>query len=820
MPRRGATLATVALAVAMTGSAAMAEQAMPGETQLVQAAGSRVFTFNIPAQPMTDALVRFGMQTGIDLVFDSAIAAQRQSPGVQGALDAEEALRRLLAGTGVTYRFTAPATVTLAATPTPANVTVMPEVTAHADRQKNWAPTKLSSGKFTEAVRDTPQSITVIPQSLMQEQGVFSLREALRNAPGVSIGLNDNENQSGGDNIKIRGFAANTDLFLDNMRDIAQYSRDAFSLEQIEVVKGPVSTYFGRGTTGGYVNQVTKSARSDAFYSGSASLGTSPTKRATADVNQPFEFMDGAIRLNVMGHESGVASRDYIESERWGVAPSLAFGLKGPTRLVLNYFRLEQTSLPDYGIPIVAAGVGADGHPAPVNRANYYGLRDWETDRTTNEAVTLKVEHDFEDKATLRNQFRYARGERYAVFGPPRGPNLARDVVARQAPVLTTALGQNTGILPGRDQEVGLLINQTDITARFQQDDVAMTLVTGVEFARETYDRLNFQYSNVPNTSLTSPNPFPAYSTPRTLQETSSVVAQSYGAYALATLKFFDNIEWVSGFRYDYLEADSSVYTYNNRLTTNLNDDNSLPSYRTSLLYKPAKNGSVYFAYGTSFNPSAEALTLGGSATNTNNPNVGPESNESYEIGTKWSVFEDRALISAAVFRIEKTNARTEDPLNPSDFIVLDGKQRVNGFEVGFAGNVTKDWSMFAGYTFLDSKVTESKNASERGRNLVNTPAHAFSIWTSYETPWDVQLGVGAQYAGHRYLNPGNTTEIDGYLIFDAMVGYHVTENIDLRLNLSNLTDAYYFSSGGATQGLQATPGPGRSALLSTSFRF
>lgn len=740
--------------------------------------------------------------------------------GVSEARRLKPLLSSLLSGTALGVVLTAAASLPAKAQ-TSGEPTQMPAVTSEATVPgQQYKTEQLSSPKYTEPLLDTPQSVTVIPRKLMDEQGVRSLADALRTVPGVTIGAGEGGGPQG-DNLRIRGFTANTDIYVDGIRDIGQYARDPFDLDSVEVVKGPNSTYFGRGTTGGYVNQVSKTPRLDTFYNGDVSLGTDMTKRVTADVNHPLDWMNGAVRLNAMVHDADVAERDYIENKRWGVAPSLALGIGQPTRLNLNYFHLHQNNVPDYGIPVVNNGPGANGHPAPVDRSNFYGLADYQKEVTTDDQITLKIEHDFEDAATVRSQVRYSYDQRYAVVYPPRSPNLVANTVSRN----NGTFGQlNNGNLPGRDGANSLLINTTDVTARFKAEDVQLTTVNGIEFARETYDNLSFSFTGVPDTSLTNPNSYPAYSRPRTLNSDTSTSSNSWGAFTLNTLKFYDVFELIGGFRYDYFETDSSVHqiTASNTVpvgTTNLNRKDSLPSYKISAVYKPEKNGSVYFSYGTSSNPSAEALTLSNTATSTNNANLAPESNKSYEFGTKWDVFDSKLQVSSALFRIEKTNARTEDPNNPNDVVVLEGVQRVNGFEVGAAGNVTKEWAVFGGYTFINGKVTESKNPNEVGKRLNNTPAHSFSLWTTYQLPLDVQVGFGTQYLGHRYINNANTAEVDAYWLFNAMVGYKITDNINVQLNIYNLTDEYYYA-GVHNGGGHVIPGAGRSALLTTSFHF
>ncbi len=235
-------------------------------------------------------------------------------------------------------------------------------------------------------------------------------------------------------------------------------------------------------------------------------------------------------------------------------------------------------------------------------------------------------------------------------------------------------------------------------------------------------------------------------------------------------------------------------------------------SWRAALVFKPMPIGSVYAAYGTSFNPSLEGLSY-----QTANTSIGPEKNRTYEAGTKWDLFGERLSVNGALFRIEKTNART-DPLEPGDPPeVLEGEQRVDGFEVTVAGSLTRAWRVFGGYTFLDSEVVKSNDPTEVGHRLPNTPENSFSLWTTYRLPWRLELGAGVQFVDNRYNNVSNVRSVPSYWVVDAMASYPLTEHVNVRLNVYNVTDEYYFDRLG---GGHLVPGAGRSALLTTEVRF
>jgi catecholate siderophore receptor len=680
-------------------------------------------------------------------------------------------------------------------TPTP-----LPTIGVEADRpaDQGYQTERPSSPKFTEPLRDTPQSITVVPKELMEERGVTTLREALRNVPGISIQAGEGGGPQG-DNLTIRGFNARSDIYIDGMRDFGQYARDPFNLEAVEVLKGPSSLVFGRGSTGGVINQVTKVPGRDPLIASSFSFGTDMTKRLTADVNQPIPGLDGAaLRINALVHDSEVADRDFISNTRWGVAPSISFGIGGPTQFTFSYFHLYQNNVPDYGHPYLF------GRPAPIPRNTFFGFAPFNQEQAIADVATATISHEFNSAFKIRNQLRYAQYTREAFVSPPR---------INGTPTPATPLSQifTTGGNTGRNSTDTLLLNQTDATVNFATGFLRHTVVTGIEIGRETSNFTGLAFTAVPaginNQSLINPanQVFPvggiaASSNTRTTGDT-------FAVYAIDTVKLGEQLELIGGIRYDRFDADFENSFGN--LQFNRVDD--MPSYRAGIVYKPMKIASIYFAYGTSFNPSAEALSLAA-----NNANLDPEETRSFEVGTKWDLLGEKLSLRAALFRTEKTNARTPDPVN-NTLNVLQGVQQVDGFEAEAAGTILPGWQVFAGYAYLDSEILSSNTAAEVGKELQNVAPHNFTLWTTYDLPFGVQVGGGLLYVDGRFGNNTNTVSVPSYLRFDATIAWRVTENVDVRLNLFNLTDEFYYD---AITGGQAVPGAGRSALLTTNVRF
>ncbi len=692
--------------------------------------------------------------------------------------------------------------------------TVLPAVvvTGRQESDGSYKPEAVSSPKYSRPLKDIPQTITVIPKAVMQEQGSTTLREVLRNVPGISIQAGEGSVPAG-DNLSLRGFNARTDIFIDGIRDFGGYARDPFNFEQIEVTKGPASSYAGRGSTGGSINMESKSPQLEAFANGTAGGGSQEYQRTALDVNSPVAALPGvAVRVNALYHDTDVSGRSVAHNGRWGVAPSLAFGLGTPTRVTFSYFHLDQNNVPDYGIPWVPDTnvplAAYRNQLAPIDWSNFYGLKNRDYEKIGTDVATVKVEHEVSDGLSLRNQFRYGRTTRDSIITAPRFANVNSTDVTRTD-------------WRSRDQVDTILANQTDATVEFATGNIQHTVVPGIEFVREK--DLNGTRvkagANSPNTSLYTPNwddPYLDNIVPNGAKTVST--SNSVGVYAFDTLQLNEQWELNGGVRWDYFNLDFlAVQAPGGGTTTNLGRIDRTVSWQTGLVYKPLPNGSIYAGYGTSFNPSAEGLALSTTATATNNINSDPEESRSIELGTKWDLLQERLMVSAAIFRTDKTNARTEDPSVSTDTIVLDGKQKVGGLELGLAGNITDRWKAFAAYTFLTSEIEKSKNALEVGKELANTPNHTFSLWTTYQLPKNFEVGTGLKYSDSRFNSNINNRQAPGYLVADAMAAYKVNKDITLRLNVYNLAGTEYIES---LSGGHAIPGAGRSFTVTSEFKF
>ncbi len=741
-------------------------------------------TFNIPAGTLESVLLAFQKSSGLQVVIPNDAMRSLASPGVAGHYSPEQALREILRGTGISYRFSDKQTAIL-------------EIHAGTEQVevRDEGRVVLSSTKYTEPLLDTPQTINVISKEVMEEQGATTLRDVLKNVPGLTITAGEGGNPAG-DNLTLRGFSARNDIFVDGVRDLSPQSRDPFNLEQVEVVKGPGSVYTGRGSTGGSINLLNKTPGLKRSFGGTLDFGTDRTRRATADINVPIGDSI-AFRLNLLGHHSGVAGRDVVKFERWGVAPSLTFGLGKPTRATVSYYKLKQDNISDYGIPWVPvtnnALVEFRDRPAPVPRDTFYGLRNRDFEKLNSDLVTLRFEHDFNDGLSLRNQLRFSNSSRDSIATPPRFANNNSTAINREMRSWQT--------------EDKAWDNQTDFIARFSTGKVEHALVTGINITRENNTRKTRTASNM-LTTLLSPNPDDVFTGPIT---TSSIIgdvtANSQALYLFDTAKLGEKWELNGGLRWDRFDADGITTT-----GVPVSRVDRMLSVRGGVVFKPLPQGAIYGSYGTSLNPSLEGLSY-----NTANTVIDPEKTYTVEAGSKWGFFSGRVLLSGAIFRVEKLNARTPGVLPGDPPQVLEGKQRVDGAELSVEGNLTKAWQILAGYTLLDTATRDSNNAAEIGKELVNTPRNSFNVWSTYSLRSGFHFGGGARFVDRRFGNTINTRFVDAYWTFDAMASYPISKHVDLKLNLYNLTDKFYFDRIG---GGHIVPGPGRVAMLSTSFRF
>jgi catecholate siderophore receptor len=596
-------------------------------------------------------------------------------------------------------------------------------------------------------------------------------------------------------------------MFIDGVRDPGGYARDAFNLEQVEVVKGPSSSIAGRGVTGGAINQVTKAPTPVAAFRGAIGVGNAGYERGTLDLNQPIGEVDSgaALRLNVMWTDAGVPGRDVVEHSSWGVAPSLAFGLGTPTQVTLKYQHLTQDNVPDYGLPwgtnYPGYETGAFQADPPIDQSNFYGLRDYDYEDIRSDVATVDLSHRFDAPFTLRNTTRYSDTDRDSAITAPRPPR-------RQ--------------LQRRVMGNGNVANQTNLTASLGQGWTRHDLVTGLELSRETtFNQRGAQDANQPPASIEHPDPDerPFGPMPALDRDPAETSLRQAGAYLFDTMHLGERWQITGGARWDVVDVSYEETALATGAVTRVEASDAMVSWRGGVVYKPRPSGSIYAGYGTSFDPSVDAgstgAALSASPTAEASPNLDPEQTRNYEVGTKWDLLRGRLAVTGAVFRTEKVNARTRNA-NDEPF-VLEGRQRVQGVELGVSGNLTGRWTALAAYALMDTEIVSSADPDEVGGDFTRTPRASFNLWTSVALPGEVTVGGGTQYVDTVFRSAGNTLPVPGYWLFNGMASYEVNEQLTLRLNGQNLTDEAYVDRVG---GGHYVPGPRRQILLNLDFGF
>ncbi|WP_312553237.1 catecholate siderophore receptor Fiu [Massilia sp.] len=691
-----------------------------------------------------------------------------------------------------------------------------------------------SSPKYTEKLVDTAQSVQVIRKELIEQQGALTLTEALRNTPGVgAFFLGENGNTTTGDAIFMRGFDTSGSIFVDGVRDVGSISRDVFNLEQIDVVKGPAGTDNGRGAPTGSVNLVTKKARMDDVSSASATVGSASQKRLTADVNRVLDAENGiALRLNAMAQDSGRPARDVVNDKRWAVAPSIAFGLNGPTRVTLDYLHVKQDNIPDGGVPTV----GLPGYTspdrvnkpelstaAPVDPENFYGSNS-DYDRVKADMATVRVEHDFSPRFRLHNISRYGRTSQDYLLSAflASGANLS---LVNPADPSTWTLVRNTRTV--KDQENRILTNQTALTSQFDTGGLRHTLVTGIEFTSEKQVTHGLTgLGTLPAANLYRPDagvPVTGLA-PRRTGAFNQGEIDTQSLYAFDTIKFGEN--WIvnAGLRADHYSGDYTVValTSNVLTPTHFTVGDTVVNGKLSVLYKPTANSSVYAMAASSKQPPGSNFTVSGNANSAQNPIYDPQETLTTEVGGKLDLFRGKLGLTAALFRSEVKNEVEQDPVDLT--WSQSGKKRVQGVELGATGELARNWMLSAGYLYMDTNVEAGRLLTANGENqLTYTPKQSFTLWTSYQLPMGLKIGGGARFSDKLLRGTdgavGTPAYTESYWVFDAMASYAINRNVDLRLNVYNLADERYVASINKS-GYRYNPGTPRSASLTANVRF
>ncbi|HWM41749.1 MAG TPA: TonB-dependent siderophore receptor [Burkholderiales bacterium] len=706
----------------------------------------------------------------------------------------------------------------------------LPEVRVRGEQEGFRTESTGTATRTETPMRDIPQFINTVPQDVIRSQGATTLGDALRNVPGISYAAPEGGTQA--NNVYyLRGFPAGGDLFLDGVRDIGEYNRDLFNIEQVEVLKGPSSLMFGRGSTGGIIHQVSKTPGLLPIREVALELGSDSKKRLTGDLNVKTGDAS-AFRLNALVEDS-----DYYRypqgQEKVGVAPSFRFGIGGQTDVTLGYYYLKTKDVTDYGQPTVFRNeFGFRGFWPNADARTYFGLAQYDrTEHETNMA-TARIDHRFSSTLSLRETLRWASYKRdvEATIPSVAATDINGNPVTATTPteLLQLQRQHDKGRTKVSDDDV--LISQTELTWKVATGAVKHTVLGGLELAREKLNRhskgLDADPSSValqapivltplvagvdPNVSLSFIDRGPFQ---RALSE-----AETFALYAQDQLEFSPQWKALFGLRWEYYSAearteDASGVTPGNNTGPFSRTDKML-SGRAGLIWQPTTAQSYSIAAGNSYNPSGELGVYGATGTNLNatNQDLDPEENRNYEVGSQWDW--RQLTLRSSIFRNEKINARMVDDTGTT---VLEGKRRVDGIELQLAGHITPNWDVIAAIAWMSGEIVKS-NVNQGNRPL-GVPTEAGSLWTVYRLGGGWEVGGGAFWSQEKWMNDGNTAQLPEYTSYDATVAY-VQKQYEIRLNFVNLTDEFYYYGAYNNSPSRVLPAAPRQAFLTMRYNF
>jgi catecholate siderophore receptor len=664
-----------------------------------------------------------------------------------------------------------------------------------------------SATKTDTELKDVPQSVTVVTQDLIRDQAMQNLADVVRYVPGITMA----QGEGNRDTPVMRGNSSTADMFIDGVRDDTQYFRDLYNIERVEALKGPNAMIFGRGGSGGVLNRVSKQADWETVREVNLQLGSWNKRRIAGDFGQGIN--DGAAFRVTGMFEDSESYRDGYEAQRWGINPTFAFKAGENTTITLGYEHFEDERVADRGVPSSPTLFNGRRLPVETDSSTFFGDPDRSPVTADVDAFSALVDHDFGNGLTLRNRTRIADYDKFY-----------QNVYAG-GPITTDATGAPLADIRAYNNATQRknIFNQTDFVWSLD-GSIKQTLLFGTELGRQETDNLRktglFPSNTTCGAAATNrvcvPFSNPIYTGPLAFVQTGSD-ADNHSVAKIAALYVQDQIElspqWqaIVGLRYDRFDVDfddhrASTLPANRELSST---DNLL-SPRVGLVYKPVEPLSLYASYSMAYLPrSGDQM----SSLTVTNKAFDPEESRNYEIGAKWDVIPGLSL-TAAAYRLDKKNVITTDPNDPTRSILTDG-QRIEGVEIGLAGNITQAWSVMGGYAWQDGEVLVGEFDGNRPAQL---PEQTASLWNRYDFNKQWGVGLGAIYRSELYPNINNLVVVKGYTRYDAAVFFEVNEYLGFQLNIENLFDKKYFVSANSNDNI--TPGSPRAAYLSVNLKF
>ena len=610
-------------------------------------------------------------------------------------------------------------------------------------------------GKREQDVQNIPQSATVINQQVMQDQATTDLKDALRNA-----GITFQAGEGGQTEVPIiRGMHAGGDVFDDGLRgSAAQFNADTYNTERVEVLKGSAAALFGRGAAGGVINQVSKSPYAGRGGEVAVGLGTQGFKRATADVNYAFND-DIAVRINAMG-ENVESRRKPVEKKRWGIAPSVIFGMTGDTQLELSYKHDDENNVPDFGVPYI--NTGTNTRTAAVEAIDQFFGYNTDFEDIKRDAFTAKLDHQFNENMKISNTTRYSR-TRYDMMGIPPRLN-ANGLVAR---------GLSGNAVKVVDYDANTWTNHTDFNMKFDTGRLKHDVLVNAELTREKRKNYSHTYSffNADGTPAPTTNPIgfhhgkptENFYWTRTNPDPSVLTTHTVGVGVSDIVEITPQWTAIAGVRFNHIKTENAPSGGGSKTSRTDN----VWTYNGSVIWTPVEGHNAYLTYSTAVTPVAYRVTGQNDSLDPSQLVAEPEETRTIELGTKHAFFDDALTVNAALFHTKKTQQYYRD----AGFI---DAVKVYGLDMEVAG-----------------RITENVNA-----------------------------GLGVRYVGNRYTHmPRGGTwvqKLPSYTAVDAMLNYE-NKNYRAQLNVNNLFDKKYFSTGHRQQ---AIPGERRASIVTFAYKF
>jgi iron complex outermembrane receptor protein len=799
-------------------------------------------TFDIPPQPLSSALLQFSETTNLELLFDAAMTQDLQTKGVSGDYNQDDALRRLLNETGLTYRMTSAGSVTLekapivpvpsapaaqdrqsqlpdtnsratsGAKPVKVPEIVVKEVRERDDTQTYVAEESTTATRTDTPIRDVPQSIQVITRKVIEEQRTFRLQDALQNVSGI------NATESAAslyESLIIRGFTATDRSYFRNglLDPFAQFTAsDTYNIRRLEVLKGPAAVLYGQGDPGGVINIVTNKPLPNAAYSANVTLGNFNFYRSELDATGPLNAGKTVLyRLNVAGQKAG-SFIDYANRDLAAIAPSVTWLMSSRTTLTVEADYLRRWSNDPYGLP--AQGTIFPNINGPIPRNRSVTLGDFSSFNRTSYRVGYDLTHQFNDKWSIRNAFRHTiveddKNNLYAggLSLEPDQRTLIRFQVLQPAVARRHANSMITNV-------VGHL--------RFL--DMDHTLLTGVELRQEKTDQFIFASGLGPSLDLFAPDyslsPLPFDGTVNSKADNKSA-----GFYMQDQVTILPNLKFLGGVRFDYVHQSAQSLG-----SASQTSDNHAVSPRLGLVYQPIEPLSLYTSWTKGFQPSPA------SSFNPNGELFKPERSTQYEIGTKIFMFDNRVSATLAWFHLTRENLLTPNPdpaLALQGFAVQTGEQRSQGVELDVTAQLAPGWNVITGYAYTDAEVTKDNDLTLVAKRLANVPYNKFTLWSTYFLQDGPLKGFGLGGGIFAFSTRNSSifeggVDIPGYVRADAALYYNRdlkpgswwgAKSVNVALNVRNLLDQRYVATSynGSSQFFFGEP---RTVLATVGLRF